>query len=136
MSRATVHVEEHFKAYGDELAGGIRTGLKRSALALRADAPRQPTAYHIKKIMSNTSQSGVYRTGRGWEIKVYWDDFRALFFERGTYARKGATKSARVRANRRSAGLQSGVKPVRYIRKSLNHVFPRMVDYIDREIKR
>jgi hypothetical protein len=70
------------------------------------------------------SPVGPRRRG-GSEISVYSDDPVAYWQDQGTYAKRGAAKSARTRERRRSAGIgHAGVKPLKFFRRGLAAGWP------------
>ena len=131
MPRATIKFDDHFKRFERDIDAGIDRGLRRAATSIRAAAAKQPTRYQIRGIMHDTSTTGVQQRGRFRSIFIYWNDFRAWWFEKGTERRLGAARSRRkhVEGNR-------GVKAGHYARKGLREVFPHVVELIKREIGR
>lgn len=130
MPRATIKITDNFKRYGKDVERGLERGLRRSASDVEREATHTPTNYNIRQVMSDTHKTDVTRGRRGPEIRVYWDDFLAYFFEKGTYARKGAARSSRAK----SVEGNRGVKPVRFGQKALKRAFPKMIANISREV--
>lgn len=133
MPKARVVIDDRFREFGADLERAVERGLGHAAGAVIAAGQAVPSDYNIQAIKAGMAATPVERTRFGWQTVVYDRDFRAIFFERGTYLKRGARKSARGRQT--AAAGNRGVKAVHFMRNALREVFPRVVEMIAREVR-
>lgn len=127
---ARVVVQNNFRWFTKRLEQEQMAALNAAAEAAAAVARSTQSPYQIAEILNSIEVLPARRSRRGFTAVVIARDWRAWFFETGTYAKKGAlkrrsrrssasTSSADPRAGMRvvPAGGHRGVKPVRFMRK-------------------
>ena len=110
-----VVIKDRWPQYRNELGQAVRVSLHEAAGlgvgAARAKAPR-PTSYKTGEIKSNTRIDVPVRGFGGWYIDITWTDFRARWFDRGTYQKLGRRLTKR---SKEGVGGNRGVKPQRFM---------------------
>jgi hypothetical protein len=137
MPRQTVTIDSKFREYERHLDRGIQRALGHTAAVTvaAAKAAGSTSPYRIGGILSTIHGQPVQRFARGFVTYVGASDFRAVFFESGTYAKRGARRSTRGRAGAAVDGNR-GVKPQRFMRKGARAARAVMLAYLARELGR
>lgn len=129
--RATVEIDSKWREFERDLDRAIERGLGSTAGTVIAASRGVPTrGYQIGGIVAAASARSS-RTPWGIDVEIVWRDFRARFFEFGTYQRR----KKKLQRDRRSASAQKGVKQIRFMRAALKVAFPRAVENIRRELR-
>jgi hypothetical protein len=133
MARASrfVVTSNRFDAFDRSIERGIRKGLENAAGVGSAKAQGVNTkGYRIGGIVGSVESGRVQAGRKGLEISLVWRDFRAIFFEKGTYqSRRGKLKRERT-----STSSNRGVKPVRFMLAARKAGAEHLLDEIQREI--
>jgi hypothetical protein len=111
MARSQVIVDNRWRQYRAELEREIERSLGQAAGVALAAGVAKPSRYAIDAIQHNVRVEPAHRISGGWQIVIRWPDFRAEFFDRGTYQKLGRRLTARSKAG---AGGNRGVKPQRF----------------------
>jgi hypothetical protein len=109
-----VIVNDRFREWRGDLDRIITESLIEAAAVGAETAKRTPTRYKIESIRDKIRVSPVFRDARGRAILIQDTDFRARFFESGTYQKFGRRLTARSKAG--EAGNR-GVRPAHYMRR-------------------
>lgn len=110
-----VVISDRFKNVSADVHRSVRTALVEAAHVAEevAEATAEASGYDLSTIAHKTTHSPPLQRRRGgWYLYVYNPDFRALFFERGTYARKGRKRSKRQKDVEGNRGVRA-VHPLR-----------------------
>lgn len=134
MARSRVILEERFRRHEAELRKAVVDGLAWGAQEAAREAKAVPTPYRIQGILGTIRATSVTRTRNGWAVAIESGDWRHIFFEKGTFQRRRAKLAQPGR--RRSTSTQRGVKPGHFLRKGHKAAFPRMLDRIERGLRR
>jgi hypothetical protein len=111
LQAKVVVTKDDFDGFEDKLEEAVKSGLRRTALEAAVVARGVNTrGYRIQHILSSTKIGLVQRTFRGFELVLGWTDFRANFFNKGTYQRKGALAKGGD-----PPGPNRGVRPIRFM---------------------
>jgi len=107
-----VKIDDRWAQYRHGLEQETAKALMEAARVGAAAARAKPSRYNIASIKDRNRVDIPTRHPRGWYIDIRWTDFRARFFEKGTYQKLGRRVSARSRA-----GVEGnrGVKPQRFM---------------------
>lgn len=127
-----VVVTDRFRQVADQVHGVVREALVEAAhVAVEAArAKAEASGYQIEPITSRITATAPARSRRGWYVYVYDPDFRARFFERGTYAKKGAKRNRRqkdVEGNR-------GVRAVHMLKTGVHAAKPVLIERLRRDL--
>lgn len=137
MPSAKVTVDDRFKQLGAGYERAAQRALGRAAAATVSAAKAAPTQYNIEPVKSSIKATPVHRIRAGWRIFVYADDYRAVFYEAGTYARRRKKLSPRyhrtARAERIAAETGSGVKAQRFLGKAVPVARKALIEAVQRE---
>jgi hypothetical protein len=114
MAKASrfVVISNRFDAFDRSIEQGIRKGLENAAgVGARQSRSTNTKGYRIDAIVSSADVGRPQQGRKGLEISIVWKDFRAIFFEKGTYqSRRGKLKRERT-----STSTNRGVKAVRFM---------------------
>jgi hypothetical protein len=134
MPRARVTVESRFPQYERHLDRAIGRGLGWGAASVVAASRAVPSRYDIGEIKAKIRAYPAERFQgfrSGWVVYVASTDWRAYWFEKGTYAKRGARRSARgadVQGNR-------GVQPQRFMRTGLRAAWASGIKSLERAMR-
>lgn len=132
--RATSNVifDERFQEWTAELEHGIGRGLERAAKVGLDAAKSTPTkGYRVERIISDVGVTSPRRGDKGLEVTLYWRDFRAVFFQFGTYKRR----KKKLKRDRRSTSDQMGVKALRFMNRAARAATAALIDAIRGELR-
>jgi hypothetical protein len=141
-----VIVQDRFQQYTKDAERAVDRALVNAAQVVAATARSAPSSsgYRIAGIQAKTyPQLRAFARRGGREVWIVNRDFRAVFFEKGTYgARKGALRAQTVRRRESSAGQQRignwggnpGVQPQRFLRKGLTAGRGVLIEMLRREL--
>jgi hypothetical protein len=137
MPSKLVILDDRFTTLGVAYERGIKRALGHAASATVSAARSGGTGdYNLGSITESIKATEVHRAKRGWRTFVFSEDFRAVFFERGTYNRRRGKLSPRyhrtARADRIAAERGSGVKA----QHMLGHAVPTARRVLLREVQR
>jgi len=139
MPSNRVIVDDRFRKLGSEYERAVKRALGRTASATVATARSAPTDYQIGPILGSVKATTVHRARRGWRVFVYAEDFRAVFFERGTYSRRRGKLSPRyhrtAKAEKIAAERGTGVKPVRFLARATRVARAALLLNLQRELR-
>lgn len=122
MPRSKVIVDtKGFKRFEADLQHAIDQGLVASGHDVVAEAQQVGTTYKIGHITATARVGQPVRGVHSTTVDVFWPDYRAMWFIKGTYRRLGASRRGG------GEGGNRGVKPVRFPQKAVKEVFPRIV---------
>jgi hypothetical protein len=115
--RSSLEYREHFGEFERELYAATRAALDEVANAALLEVKSADTlGYRIQAILGSVMRTGVERTSKGAGVWLVVQDWRGIFFEKGTYRhRKGKLKQPR-----RSERANQGVQAVRYLSKAID----------------
>lgn len=124
LPSAKVIVDDKFSALGREYERGVQRALGRAASVTVAAARAGGQGdYNLGSIVGKTKATPVHRARKGWRIFVYVDDFRAIFFEKGTYSKRRAKLSPQYRRTAKAQHIAeesgTGVKAQRMLGKAV-----------------
>lgn len=127
-----VVVTDRFREVAAEVHNVVQDALvEASHVAVEAAiAKGAASGYQIDPITSRITATRPARSRRGWYVYVYDPDFRARFFERGTYAKKGAKRNRRqkdVEGNR-------GVRAVHMLKTGVHAARPVLLERLRRDL--
>ena len=106
-----VQIDDRWGAYRNDLEQGVARALLRAG-AVGMDAGRAKSSrYNISRIQGAVKVDVPVRHPRGWYIDITWTDFRARFFDKGTYQKLGRILSAR---SKQGGTGNRGVRPGRF----------------------
>ena len=116
MARLTVRTDTSgFRQFRADLDRAVQAGLAEAARDYMAAAKSVPLrGYDIERIVSDVRVTPVKRSRRGWDVALVWNDFRAIFFAKGT---------------------SHGIKAVRFIQRPARETRKRLPDYIGRALR-
>lgn len=143
---ATVLLDSNFPQFTrlleDRLEHGMGRGMSRVVSASRST----PTKYRIgPAVLYKIRASSVKHTAKGLAAAVVAPDFRSIFFEKGTNARRRAKVSKQTLRRRESASGQArqarvanakGVKGVHFLSRGLRLGWAGFLAEIDRALPR
>lgn len=119
-----MRVDDRWRQYrGDLEQGTVRSMAAAAGIAIAA-AHAKPSRYRIDQIKNNTTVDVPIRVAGGWVIDIRWPDFRARWFDRGTYEKLGGSarlENGQVRGRGKAGRYQyhgvenRGVKPQRFM---------------------
>jgi hypothetical protein len=123
MARSQVIVDNRWRQYRAELDREIERSMGQAAGVALAAGIAKPSRYAIDSIQHNARIEPARRIPGGWQIVIRWPDFRAVFFDKGTYAKLGGR--ARLQDGQRRGRTKAthyqwtkvgnrGVKPQRF----------------------
>jgi hypothetical protein len=115
------------EAVGRALQGAARDGIE-------AAKAKNTRGYRIGGIVAAVGVSTPRRGPRGLDVAIMWRDFRAIFFEKGTYRNRRGKLSARTQRAEGSAE-RGGVQPVRFMAAARRAARATMIEHIKREIR-
>lgn len=104
-----------FARYRNEVDRALQRAVGHTAQAAAAAARQTQTEYDIQSVLNSIIATPVKPSRRGYAALVLVRDFKGMFFEKGTYAKRGAARSSRAKA----VEGNRGVKPVRMLRKQV-----------------
>lgn len=123
MPSAKVVVNDRFKQLAEQQERGVQRALGRAAAATVAAARAGGGDYNISAITGSIKATPVHRARRGWRTFVYAEDFRAVFFERGTYSRRRGKLSPRYHRTPKAEQIAeergTGIKAQRFLGKAV-----------------
>lgn len=131
MARAKVYIDSRFREYAAGLEKGIDQALGRTASVVTASARSTSTPYRIGDVLSKIKPTSVEHTRRRSLITVVAPDPKSLWFERGTYAKRGRARSSRAK---QTVGSR-GVKPVRFLRSAMKPAKLMLVENLKRSLR-
>jgi len=121
MPTARIHVDDNFRKLSAQYSRATEKALGRAAAVTVAVARSAPVEYQIQDVLSSIRVTPAHTTSKGKRIIVYAADFRAIFFEFGTYARR--RRRIRGRRTPRAVAIAaqpgSGVKPQRFLTRAV-----------------
>jgi hypothetical protein len=107
-----VVTSNRFDSFSRSLENAVEKGLQEGAKVGEAAARAAPTkGYRIDGIVGSADVGRPVRGSKGLEITIVWRDFRAIFFEKGTYQ----SRRGKLKRERKSTSQNRGVKPVRFM---------------------
>lgn len=119
-----VIIDDHWRSMRGEMNREIRRSLGQAAGVAVAAGRAKPSRYNTARIQSDIDVSPVVPTLKGQTIEIRWKDWRANFFDKGTYAKLGAAARLLEGGYRRGAGKKGryqytkvgnrGVKPIMF----------------------
>lgn len=116
MSRVIID-RRSFQRYRLEADRAIQRAVTITAQAAAAAARETPTDYHIQDVLNSIIATPARPSRRGYAALVIVRDFKGIFFEKGTYAKRGRKRSTRGRPS--TVEGNRGIKPVRMLRKQM-----------------
>lgn len=130
MPRRQVIVDSRFRQYGEACKQAVAKGLEETGQAVARHAHAAPTQYHIASVLAQIESGKAIQIKRGQMVEVVGRDWRTLWFEKGTYAKRGRLLS------RRTSSVQGnrGIKPQRMLKKALTLEAPGMTARIQRHM--
>ncbi len=132
---STVTINDHWRQYRAELDAAIVKSLGQAVgaglAAGRSKRPR-PVSYKIQAIQQKTGLVGPVKFPGGWLMEIRWTDFRARFFEVGTYQKLGRILTKR---SKEGAGGNRGVKPQRFVRAARRAARSYLVAALNRNLQ-
>ena len=134
MPTSKVIVTDHFQSFGNEITRAVERSLPKMGHVVAHEAQSKPTKYRIHGILAKTRVTGVKRISRGWQISVVAQDFREIFFEKGTYRNRRAKLK---QPGRRGAGshLRGGVKAGHFLSKGLRSARSQLIRVLEQEMR-
>jgi len=116
MARSRFVVESNrFREFDRALENAIERALERGGEVGKAAAAAKPKrGYDIDGIVGSARVSRPRKGPKGLEIDIAWQDFRSLFFEKGT---------------------SRGIKPVRYMRAAALAGKKKLLELIQAEMR-
>lgn len=120
MAVPRVVVKNHFRQLGNDYERATKKALGRTAGVVMATARGAPSRYDIGSIQASVKATPVHKWRSGWRLIVWASDFRAGFFEFGTYrGRRRKLKRPRKAGGqaRYDAGAR-GVQAQRFMAKA------------------
>lgn len=105
-------IDNRFHTYQAELDRAIVKSLGQAAGVGITAGRAKPTRYNLRDIQDKVALTPPIRIPGGWMIQFKWEDFRAHFFEKGTYQKLGRVLTARSRAGGEG---NRGVRPQRFV---------------------
>lgn len=113
--KGKITVDDRWGRYRQELGREVAASLLEAAGAGAAAARAKPSRYNIADIENPRHDVPLRLPGGGWVIDIRWDDFRARWFDKGTYQKLGRVAS--VRSKPGAAGSR-GVRPARFMARA------------------
>lgn len=139
MPSAKVTVSDNFRSLSRNYERAAQRALGHAAAATVSAARSGATDYNIGSITGSIKATPVHRAKRGWRTFVYTEDFRAIFYERGTYSRRRSKLSPRyhrtAKAERIAAERGTGVKPQRFLGKAVPVARAVLLRELERELR-
>lgn len=142
--KATVTIESHFAEYAQTLELRAEQGLGRGMAHTVAAVRHTATRYRLQSILEKTHATPVKHTVKGLAAAVTMPDFRSIFFEKGTNARRRAKVTNKTLARRATPSGQSrqarvanarGVKAVHMLSKAIRGSFADVVAEIEKAMR-
>lgn len=130
-----VIVDDRFAKFDRALEQGIARGLEAAGRdAIAAAKAKNKRGYRIDGIVNYVAISKASKGRRGLDVAVTWVDFRARFFEKGTYGNRRGKLSKRTRRKGDYSG-RGGIQPVRFMAAARLAAQKTMLHHIKREIR-
>jgi hypothetical protein len=129
VPRATVYVTDNFARNREQWEREIQQALVETGRLVTNAIHGAHSQYNISPVAARTVLSPVGRARRGFDLNVIVSDFRALWFEKGTYRKLGAGGP-----RSRAGGGNRGMKPQRFMRNALRAVWPRVLGIFERRM--
>lgn len=135
MAGKFVIVDDRFAKFDRALEQGIGRGLEAAARdGIAAAKAKNKRGYRIDGIVSYVGVSKASRGRRGLDVAMTWVDFRARFFEKGTYGNRKGKLAKRTRRKADWSG-RGGIQPVRFMAAARLAAQRTMLDHIKRGIR-
>jgi len=123
-------LENRFRQFNAEFDKALTVGLSRIGREVADDVRSGQTTYNIGTILQSADSTPVTKTARGYAVGVRSDDFRFIFFEKGTYSgRRGKLKRGGSKNTTRK-----GVKAGRFMFRALKARRERLNEYVAAEL--
>lgn len=144
MRKATVTIDSHFVEYGQLLERRAEQGLGRGMGHTVAAVRKTATRYRLQTILAKTHATRVKHTPKGLAAAVTMPDFRSIFFERGTNARRKTklTKATVARRNTPSGQARQarvanakGVRAVHMLQRAIRDSFADVIAEIEQAMR-
>jgi len=127
-------VDNRFDRYSREVEDALGRALTGAARkAVRAAEGKSTRGYRIGSIVGSSQITHARRGRKGLELQVAWQDFRAVFFEKGTYQNRRGKLSKRTR-RREGSDLRGGIKPVRFMAAARKEAQDELMSQVKREM--
>jgi hypothetical protein len=129
-----VVVSDRFRNVSQDVHRNVREALLEAAHVAEevAKATAEASGYNLGPVAESiTHTPPLQRRRGGWYLYVYNPDFRALFFERGTYHHKGRKRSKRqkdVEGNR-------GVRAIHILRAGARAAKPVLLERLRSDLR-
>lgn len=117
MARTRVQVSNNIAKHQDRLEEAVRDSLVHAGQQAAARARSVPTKYQLGSILRSIHPTRTYKTRKGWAVSIIADDWREIFFEKGTLGKRRAKLKKDRRRNVRD--LKGGIKAGHFLRKGL-----------------
>jgi hypothetical protein len=137
MPSAKVIVTDDFPKLMRGYERGVKRALGHAAAVTIASARSQPVEYQIGPILNTIKATPAHTTRKGWRIIVYAADYKAIFYERGTYSRRrGKLKRARTaKAEAIAARRGSGVKAQHFLARAAKAGRLALIRFVSSEFR-
>lgn len=117
MASRFVIESNRFDEFDRALERAVSRALDRGAEVGAAAARSGPTrGYRVQQIVGSGRPGGVKRGSRGLEVEIVWQDWRSMFFQKGTY---GGTR----------------VKPLRFMHRAKRAGTEKLLELIRAEMR-
>lgn len=124
-AKAIVKIDDHFAKYAKDAEKAVVRSLGEAAGAAIAAGRAKSSRYSVQSVQGKTAVTPPVRVPGGWLIVVNWPDFRAHWFDKGTYQHLGG-RGARSRYGRQTSSWLAtgpeghegnrGIKPINWTR--------------------
>lgn len=130
-----VILDERFDEWSAEIERGVGRGLERAARAGAEAARSAPLrGYRAEGIVGDVIVTSARRGVKGIEVKIVWRDWRAIFFQFGTYQNR-TKKTKRARRSGEAGAARGGVKALRFMNRAARAARAEMLDAIRAELR-
>ena len=140
----TVKINDNWREYRQDLGEATARSMVYAAGLGVAACRSKPSRYNIGKIQETTRVDVPVRVPGGWIIDIHWTDFRARWFDRGTYEKLGGSKQleeGQVRGRGKAGRYQyhtvhnRGIAPQRFMALARRVGRLALITALSRELK-
>jgi hypothetical protein len=124
-AKAVVKIDDRFAEFGRDTERAVVRSLGEAAAVAIGAGRAKPSRYDIPNVQNQTKVLPPIRIPGGWLLAIVWTDFRAHWFDKGTYQKLGG-RGARSRFGRQTkqwlaSGPEGhegnrGIKPINWTR--------------------